>query len=1044
MFDKMYGVPGLNGLIRSRLLDFIRRQAKSKTYFSNTTYSIIYKLINDSKILVFFLPSFSSNKFLSDGNPLQVIGGYDFDNRKIQIIVKWSFGLNALNSLFESYLPLICNKIFALILSEALLIYDYKHNGEISKSNSIKQWYKIYFGKSMGDILHRQSLTEELTDKISENYGARLFERVEKALIEGRSPSIKFEHKGENAELDIEGIPSIKKGKKELEDIFGDAIEDYVNEIMANNRLQVDAAAYQNLKQIWSDFAELGAFVYTHRDLPLDPSNIEAMPEDLEDSVTSKQDPMAIAIAKAKAKEEEKAEEDQAYQKYLAANPKLKALIDKTADEQYDKKVQKYFHDFLPYDGSMTKTPDGRMIPEHVGKYSDKTSFIDPKSGESYISLFIIGKPCSLNDARIALNGTKRAQQLMLDSETRLNNLRSNGASAEQLEAAFEAYKNAKAQADLLARDFIKLAASLTANTPNAFKFYQPQQPALPFDRNVKPKDKPQEQPKAKLDSTEFNQQLIDFEKLINEEAAIQDANKKHLALGIGSSRLDRVILQQQLEVSRLSDDLGRQISLLSSDPKKQNRPQDIQSAKNIALALTARMQQDKKAWNILSNSQIDQQINTQLKTNPQFLNLPQTFLNPDFDKQTADSYDSRIDPHSKGPIQLDKIEDDINYMNKLTSSIVDDIRNSRMGDPNSQDNNTLKLKALAVEQHQRFIARKLNSYESIKNDLINKQQEIDNIKLKIKQERDPKKRLQLKTDRDIALYEYDQLERTRIATWSQIEHDYDQCRKNTRDMKNALLDYTKHQLSFIRTKNFQNIRTFMQDHLQGQYQQRKSDIGDRGAITLFNRNINKAIEILQDPNASDANIISALRIIKSEGDRYPALYKALELDPHVLHVLETDRSIDSKEGYARDLFLNGLGFLYNSLPSWNTIKYYFNQGMIKGQQIIRTVKSIYRYAKVILPLKSNIMPYVNQKFGFGQIANFNYFDLAYKLTYKLKKMYELRKGTVRQNMVYSELYLPVSILQKVLYAHLVTQNDFTPEILYLINCSNKGLEEFL
>ena len=1043
MFDKMYRVPGLNGLMRSRLLDFIRRQAKSKTYFSNTTYSIIYKLINDSKILVFFLPSFSSNKFLSDGNPLQVIGGYDFDNRKIQIIVKWSFSLNALNSLFESHLPLICNKIFALILSEALLIYDYKHNGEISKSNSIKQWYKIYFGKSMGDILHRQSLTEELTDKISENYGARLFERVEKAIIEGRSPSIKFEHKGENAELDIEGIPSIKKGKKELEDIFGDAIEDYVNEMMANNRLQIDAAAYQNLKQIWSDFAELGAFVYTHRDLPLDPSNIEAMPEDLEDSVTSKQDPMTIAIAKVKAKEEEKAEEDQAYQKYLAANPKLKALIDKTADEQYDKKVQKYFHDFLPYDGSTIKTQDGRMIPEHVGKYSDKTSFIDPKSGESYISLFLIGKPCSLNDARIALNGTRRAQQLMLDSETRLNNLRrSSNPSPEKIQEAFEAYKNARAEAMLVAQHFTKFAASLTANTPNAFKFYQPQQPALPFDIDVKPKDKPQEQPKAKLDSNEFNQQLADFEKLINDEAAIQDANKKHLALGIGSSRLDKVILQQQLEVSRLSDDLGRQISLLSSDPKTQNRPRDIQSAKNIALALTARMQQDKKAWDILSKSQIDQQINTQLKTNPEFLNLPQSFLKPQFKKDIADSYESRIDPDSRNPIQMDKIEDDIRYMSQITSSIDDDIRNSRMGDPNSQDNNALKFKAGVVKQYQQFITQKLNSYESIKNNLISKHQEINNIKDKIKQERDPKKRLQLKTDRDLAIHDYDQLEQARIAAWSQIQHDYNQCRKNTRDMKNALLNYAKKQLSFIRSKNFQDIRSFMQDHLQGQYQQRKSDIGDRGAITLFNHNIEQAINDLNSND--DKKIIHALQVIKSAGDQFPALYKALELDPHVLHVLETDRSIDSKEGYARDLFLNGLGFLYNSLPSWNTIKYYFNQSMIKGQQIIRTVKSIYRYAKVILPLKSNIMPYVNQKFGFGQIANFNYFDLAYKLTYKLKKMYELRKGTVRQNMVYSELYLPVSILQKVLYAHLVTQNDFTPEILYLINCSNKGLEEFL
>ena len=62
----------------------------------------------------------------------------------------------------------------------------------------------------------------------------------------------------------------------------------------------------------------------------------------------------------------------------------------------------------------------------------------------------------------------------------------------------------------------------------------------------------------------------------------------------------------------------------------------------------------------------------------------------------------------------------------------------------------------------------------------------------------------------------------------------------------------------------------------------------------------------------------------------------------------------------------------------------------------------------------------------------------------QLKKMYELNKGTIRRDMVYSELYMPSSILKKALYCHLATQNDFTPEILYLINCANKGLEEFL
>ena len=107
-------------------------------------------------------------------------------------------------------------------------------------------------------------------------------------------------------------------------------------------------------------------------------------------------------------------------------------------------------------------------------------------------------------------------------------------------------------------------------------------------------------------------------------------------------------------------------------------------------------------------------------------------------------------------------------------------------------------------------------------------------------------------------------------------------------------------------------------------------------------------------------------------------------------------------------------------------------------------LRSIYRFAKIVLPLKSNIQQYANQRFGYGIMASYKYFDLAYKLTFKLKKMYELNKGTIRRDMVYSELYMPSTILKKALYAHLVTQNDYTPEILYLMNCANKGLEEFM
>ena len=266
-------------MLRRRLLDYVRRMAVSKTYFSNATYSIIYKLLEEKRLLIAFMPKIRVTKFfVNDSSPISVIGGYNYNTRKIEILVKWAFGIEAIYSMFESHLPLICNKVFAIILSEALLVYDYRHNGELSKSDLVKRWYKTYFENVFEKMLTRKTVVSNLSTVVSDDYGARLFTQVEKAIVEGRSPSVKIDRIGANAELDIEGIPSIKKGSKILEDIFGDCIEDAV--IDNKDAFNIDDLTQKELKDVWSNFAEFGAFIYNNRDLALDPQYIAADPSE--------------------------------------------------------------------------------------------------------------------------------------------------------------------------------------------------------------------------------------------------------------------------------------------------------------------------------------------------------------------------------------------------------------------------------------------------------------------------------------------------------------------------------------------------------------------------------------------------------------------------------------------------------------------------------------------------------------------------------------------------------------------------------------------
>ena len=150
------------------------------------------------------------------------------------------------------------------------------------------------------------------------------------------------------------------------------------------------------------------------------------------------------------------------------------------------------------------------------------------------------------------------------------------------------------------------------------------------------------------------------------------------------------------------------------------------------------------------------------------------------------------------------------------------------------------------------------------------------------------------------------------------------------------------------------------------------------------------------------------------------------------------------KKAYRRQLYLEGYDWMYSHLPDWEDVKRYAKVMGNVTMKTAQTIKSLYKLAKIVYPSSSNIEMYANQPMGFEIMGDKQYFDRAYKIECGVKKMYELNKGTVRRDLVYNEIYMPVSIYQKMLFAQINTQNEYSPEILFLIECANKGLELLL
>ena len=1086
LLDNLYGLPGANELLRYKLLEYMARMAKSKTYFSNTTYSIIYKLIQSKKIGLFFIPYIRGSKFFVSNVPIQVVGGYDFNLRRIEIMVKWSFGVDAISQLFESHIPLICNKVIALILSEALLIYNYKHNGELTNKNeNIKKWYQIYFEGVIGDTIHRYDLAKNLSKIISENYPSRIFNSVEKPIIEGRSPSVIIDKKGENAELDIEGISSIKKGDKELEDIFGDCIEDYIN---ANREtFNIDNEAFKDLKTLVDEFGNFGSFLYKNRDLYLDPANLEDMPDDAFENLNK--DQLSAAAKQAtlhKLEVENQKKEEEEYQNYVNSNPKIKEALEKSRNDEWDKRAEKYFGEFKNKIDEST----GKLI--HKGKYASLVGYIndkDPK--DNYIRTYMIESgQASADDVQDAIDGTRQSIEMYRQMQRRYIEVSHNPNSTEkQKKDALVAMRAYETQASELFKSLRDLYSNLLVDKRVMQEFSTDfKNGGLVTLRRMgdvlndakkaeKRKSEKVVDPLRGTDSEALLPRLSgvernppkNIEKFLDGKKALLLDLKNRIEMNIELAKTgDR---HANHEVYRLGAQLrneminfgqsGRSLLTVVSDKTDEEIRKGLES-----IDWKQRHEQDRQIQYDINNI-YSARSNIFHKTNFFNQNTYENFRKIYFNGNNIKSFDEfdskNFTTHLSNLIvrfnrKKDYLEREEKVFNTTppSSSIAPGIDHQRKWFKNEKGNldravdytsspqtNGVPFKISSTNIDE--IRKSLNNY--ILSEVVKRK------------ERDIRKTSETVL-REVQREIYDRFFKGLINADNTIHSTVlnyeravieDNIRKKIRGEDGKVIDIRG--LSANNIKNFESL--YKSSAYSPELERVKKLLNSTGGIKAYKQReaYKKILEGLKngrdigsiDPTGLglDNDQFNEIKKLLSNVDPAIQITTILYLGNNVMN-LSPKSKLTPQKGYTRTLFLNGLGYMIDCLPDWDTIKYHARNIKNKSIDLYYMLRSIYRFVKLILPLKSNIERYTHQKFGYGTIASYKYFDLAYKITFKLKKMYELNKGSIRRDMTYSEIFMPTTIFKKALYSHLVTQNDYTPEILYLINCANKGLEEFM
>lgn len=265
---------------KTHLLNYINRMAENKPYFSPTTYTIVYNLIKNDKIKI---------KHTFEGNPLKwkdkdsVVGGLNYSTGEIELDVRIDLSLARLISRtenIESNTPQfnsMVRKIFAIILSEGIFLYNKQSNGSLIETKLITKWYLIYFLNATQKLIEQSSMAKKLAEAVAQTYAKIVYNIFEVPVMNDESPDISIDYGKGDAESEYEGLPTIAKGSrlhfsKAVKKIFNTEI----NKLTSDYNLSMETE--ESLRSFASAFSLFVTFIFNNRYSKLTPDNLAESP----------------------------------------------------------------------------------------------------------------------------------------------------------------------------------------------------------------------------------------------------------------------------------------------------------------------------------------------------------------------------------------------------------------------------------------------------------------------------------------------------------------------------------------------------------------------------------------------------------------------------------------------------------------------------------------------------------------------------------------------------------------------------------------------
>lgn len=1062
--DKIYGIYGFNDLLRYHLLNHIQRLSQNRDQFSNTTYSILYNLIDTKRVAVYFTPSMRISTFMEMDVPVGVVGGYNFNNRRIECFVKWSFGIDAINEIVDSQMPLVCNKLFAIIMSEALLIYDYKSNGALSSHESIKKWYKTYFNGIIGDSLRSSaSLAESLSDIISNKYGNIIFNNIEKTTIEGRSPAVKITRRGENADLNIDGIPSIEKGDKVLRDSFGDILDDEFKKVNQITNL----ISYDELKEFADEFGAFGEFIYKNRDLKLHPDNLRDSPEDEDEGgiLASTRSYRSSYNNTLQSLKNEAHERDRQERLDRINKKRIETYTAEFADD-YEEEVKR--SGSLGYQlglGGRAPVVNPKLKSGSILS-ADKqlAEYISTKPKTSFITTYLIDDDfrhrglsrASIQDLETAVEATKKAKAFYDKAVVICQNHDTNDKISAEVRNTFGMpplkpdEKETLSYGDIYkiwvsnyADQYYKPTAALfalaaeesTANGSDAIRT------DFPIDPNARTKADlvkgismtDHEAKLQRMSDYIRRQKEIDASTSLN--PAFNDANKTKLAkmeadmLATFTRYYDEGRYDRNTRTydKAAQDDLNKKrdeiIKFIEDTTSYGNIPTRVLNYNNVFNAInTANGGTPIIDRKLLTGFGSTQDYNDTIKD---IIYVPTNTPNAGAATPHIPTSITDVDKFLSGALRVSKLS---NY----TTTINDN--DSRYDQAKIQ--NAKNASAALMDKLKEYGINDISSVNDI-NDLRSRL-----TRAYISKNNNPN---YITTN----LYKNELLPLLSDAYKANMELGADNIDKTVQAISTArqngvTLDQNELNLltTYLGRTNKFNPSKFLNDMPEEFNKSLTKEQLD--LIRKYISNQPRYLDRFKSANMANISRDDFLTLMRIFNKLYDL--EGNFLKPNLLNCTTNKIKLNGSGAYEKIKFVTGaIGMLRIVLPSWEEMKDLAHESFVDmPKRVMSAIRHTYRVGKLLLPLESNMAPYINKKFGFGKFADKDYFDIAYDINFKIKKMYSNGKGTTRRGFLYSELYMPVTIFQKVLFMQLSSIGDYNPEILFLINCANKGLESLL